>query len=207
MVDGLELWLIRHGETLWNRERRIQGQQQNPLSELGVKQARRLGVRLEGGTFDAVYCSDLKRAVQTAELALPGVTPCFDKRLREISRGVLEGKVDADLTPEELRVREEMRSDRYAYRPPGGENFADVWARVSDWLGDLPREGKVVAVTHGGVIHSVLRILLDASGPTTWAFAVNNASITRVRLEEGRATLLTVNDHAHLLGRENLWSY
>ena len=72
----LELWLIRHGETDWNRERRIQGQRQNPLSALGIKQARRLGLRLEAETFDKVYSSDLKRALQTAQLAVPDADIC-----------------------------------------------------------------------------------------------------------------------------------
>ena len=212
----LDLLLVRHGETLWNRERRVQGQSRNPLSDLGVKQARRLGVRLmdetSNHTFDHVYSSDLPRALQTASLALPGTDPVQDARLREISRGVLEGKIDADLTPEEVKIREVMRRDRHGYRPEGGENFADVSARVKAWLADLPPEGRVIAFTHGGVVHTVLRLVLDAPGPTPWDFAVNNASLTRVyfydgRFPNGRATIVAVNDHAHLSGKENLWSF
>ncbi len=207
----LELVLVRHGETLWNRERRVQGQSPNPLSNLGLKQARRLGVRLMDETFDRtfdrVYSSDLPRALQTAELALPGVDAIQDARLREISRGILEGKIDADLTPEEARVREAMRRDRYGYRPQGGENFADVAARVGAWLSSLPEEGRVIAFTHGGVVHTVLRLILDAPGATSWDFAVNNASLTRILFYDGRVTIAGVNDHAHLLGRENLWSF
>ena len=207
----LELVLVRHGETLWNRARRVQGQSPNPLSDLGVKQARRLGVRLMDEsferTFDHIYSSDLPRALQTAQLALPGVDAVQDARLREISRGVLEGKIDADLTPEEVKVREAMRRDRYGYRPQGGENFADVAARVKSWLDDLPLEGRVLAFTHGGVIHAVLRLVLDAAGATSWDFAINNASLTRILFHDDRATIAGVNDHAHLLGRENLWSF
>ena len=137
-------------------------------------------------TFDHVYSSDLPRALQTASLALPGADPVQDARLREISRGVLEGKIDADLTPEERDIREAMRRDRHGYRPEGGENFADVSARVKAWLGDLPPEGRVIAFTHGGVVHTVLRLVLDAPGPTSWDFAVNNASLTRVYFYDGR---------------------
>ena len=207
----LELVLVRHGETLWNRERRVQGQSPNPLSDLGIKQARRLGVRLMDETFDRtfdrVYSSDLPRALQTARLALPEADLVQDARLREISRGVLEGKIDADLTPEEVGVREAMRRDRYGYRPQGGENFADVAARVGAWLDDLPPEGRVIAFTHGGVIHAALRLVLDAPGATSWDFAINNASLTRILFYDDRATIAGMNDHAHLLGRENLWSF
>lgn len=203
----LELWLVRHGETLWNRERRIQGQSRNPLSEKGIKQARRLGVRLLEEAFDTVYASDLPRALQTAHLALPGAEITQDTRLREVSRGVLEGKIDAELSPEEVRVREEMRRDRYGYRPERGENFADVAARVQAWLDDLPKESRVVTFTHGGVIHTTLRLVLETPGPTAWDFAVNNASITRFYFHSGRVTIGGVNDHAHLAGREDLWSF
>ena len=96
------VYLVRHGETAWNRERRFQGHQDVPLSPAGLFQAERLAQRLKSETFDAVYSSDLKRAVQTAEivareLALPVVTL---KGLRERSMGEWEG-----LTQEEVAAR------------------------------------------------------------------------------------------------------
>ena len=204
-TNVLDLWLIRHGETDWNRERRIQGQQQNPLSALGVKQARRLGLRLESETFDKVYSSDLKRALQTAQLALPDADICQDKRLREISRGVLEGRTKEEMSEEEAQLYKEMRRDPLNNRPPGGENFRDVNVRVEDWLADLPKEGKVVAFAHGGIVHTRLHLLLGSS--KTWSFAVNNTSITRLLIREGHTTFSFVNDHAHVMGRESVWSY
>ena len=200
----LELWLIRHGETDWNRERRIQGQQQNPLSALGVKQARRLGLRLEAETFDKVYSSDLRRALQTAQLAVPDTDICQDKRLREISRGVLEGRTKEEMTEEETQLYKTMRQDPFNNCLPGGENFQDLNARVESWLGRLPREGKVVAFAHGGTVHTSLHLLLGVSD--AWTFAVNNASITKLLMEEGHTTIAFVNDHAHVMGRDDVWS-
>ena len=199
----LELWLIRHGETDWNAERRIQGQQHNPLSELGVRQARRLGRRLAGERFDEIYCSDLKRTVQTAELAFPDCTFTFDKRLREISRGVLEGRLGTELVGEQRDVYAAMRRDLFNIRPPGGENYRDLAARAVPWLESLPESGKVAAVTHGGVIFALLHHIVGVEGAANWRFSADNTGITRLRLKDIGSTergvrLITVNDTAHL---------
>ncbi len=199
----LELWLIRHGETDWNRERRIQGQQQNPLSSLGETQARRLGSRLIGETFDTVYCSDLKRTLQTAELAFPGLPLTFDKRLREISRGVLEGRRGQDFAGEHLEHYTAMQRDLYSYRPPGGENHYDVQDRAVAWLESLPRRGRIAAVTHGGVVTALVRHALGLRELTTWLH-VGNTSISRLRLGETWTEILGFNDTAHLEPRPDL---
>ncbi len=198
MSRSLELWLIRHGETDWNAERRIQGQQHNSLSTLGAQQAARLGRRLKAERFDTVYCSDLKRTVQTAELAFPGGAFVFDVRLREISRGVLEGQLGADLVGEQRDVYTAMRRDLLNVRPPGGENYRDLAARTVPWLRSLPGSGKVAAVTHGGVIYTLLHYVVGVEGASRWRFSASNTGITKLRLKTGEIRLLSVNDTAHL---------
>ena len=141
-MDALDLWLIRHGETDWNREGRTQGHSQNALSELGIRQARRLGLRLEPEQFDQIYCSDLKRAFQTAALAFPDKKLIQDERLREIGRGVLEGTTDAERSEEQRTLLKRVKGERLTVRPPGGENFQDVMDRVTSWLDDLPKNGR-----------------------------------------------------------------
>lgn len=194
----LELWLIRHGETVWNVERRIQGQQHNPLSELGVRQARQLGARLLGETFGTLYCSDLKRAVQTAELVFPGREPIFDTRLREIARGDLEGQLGAELVGEQRDLYAAMQRDLVNVRPPGGENYRDLAARAVPWLESLPESGKVVAVTHGGVIYALLHHIVGVSGARSWRFTASNTGVTRLRLSGEQVRIVSVNDTAHL---------
>lgn len=206
-MPNLELWLIRHGETSWNAERRIQGQQHNPLSDLGVRQARRLGARLEAEAFSAVYCSDLKRAVQTAELVFPGRTPLFDTRLREIARGALEGQLGAELVGEQRDVYAAMQKDLLNVRPPGGENYRDLAARAVPWFESLPGSGKVAAVTHGGVIYALLHHIVGVSGATSWRFSASNTGVTRLQLGEGLVRLLSVNDTAHLEAKPDLHAY
>ncbi len=204
---ALELWLVRHGETDWNRERRIQGQQPNPLSELGKMQARALGARLACERFDAVYASDLVRAVQTVELALPGYTPVYDVRLRELARGVLEGQLGADLVGEQRDLYAAMQGDLLNVRPPGGENYRDVGVRATAWLGSLPESGKVAAVTHGGVIFALLHHVVGVEGGTKWRFSASNTGVTRLKFVGGEVRILGVNDVAHLEGRPDLRTY
>lgn len=203
----LELWLIRHGETVWNAERRIQGQQHNPLSELGVLQARQLGARLLGETFDTLYCSDLKRAVQTAELVFPGREPVFDTRLREIARGDLEGQLGAELVGEQRDVYTAMQRDLINVRPPGGENYRDLAVRAVPWLESLPESGKVVAVTHGGVIYALLHHIVGVSGAQSWRFMASNTGVTRLQLSGEQVRIVSVNDTAHLDAKPDLHSY
>lgn len=207
MSPSLELWLIRHGETGWNAERRIQGQQHNPLSDLGRRQARRLGTRLEGEAFDAVHCSDLRRAVETAELVFPGRTFVFDPRLREIARGVLEGQLGAELVGEQRDAYAAMQRDLLNIRPPGGENYRDLAARAVPWLASLPASGRVAAVTHGGVIFALLHHIVGVSGGANWRFSASNTGVTRLRLGSGQVRLLSINDTAHLESRPDLHAY
>lgn len=204
---ALELWLVRHGETDWNREQRIQGQQPNPLSELGKLQARQLGARLACEHFDAVYASDLKRAVQTVELALPGHEPVYDVRLREIARGTLEGQLGADLVGEQKDLYATMQGDLLNVRPPGGGNYRDVGVRAVAWLESLPISGRIAAVTHGGVIFALLHHVVGVEGGTKWRFSAGNTGVTRLKFIEGEVRILGVNDTAHLEPRPDLRAY
>lgn len=196
----LELWLIRHGETLWNREDRIQGQSDPPLSDLGVQQAKRLAKRFQEQAFDAVYSSDLDRAHMTARLVLPGAKVKTDTRLREISFGNWEGQIWRDLKSDEGALLERWWRDPYENRAPGGESYRNLSERVKAWLAELPKVGKVIAFSHGGTIRSALYAHTGQPEGGVWRFHLDNTSINRVLIGEGEVTLLTVNDAAHLEG-------
>lgn len=96
-----ELWLIRHAQTLWNAEKRIQGQSDTPLSPMGIAQAELLRNRLRGVAFDQIYSSDTERAHHTAQLVFGGREILLEPRLREMSYGTLEGKTRTELVGEE----------------------------------------------------------------------------------------------------------
>lgn len=152
------LLLVRHGETVWNSERRLQGQEDIELSARGLEQARALAPMVRAFAPVTVVASDLKRARQTAEAL--GYGACrFDQRLREAHLGKWVGLHAADL----------LRTDPASYQawrqgtltPPDGESFEVLMERVKDSLGDLLSEpGPVLVVTHGGVVRAALALLL-----------------------------------------------
>jgi len=194
----LELWLIRHGETDWNAQGRIQGAADVPLNALGLRQAERLRERLRGQRFDAVYASDLTRARVTAETALPDAEVRLDPRLRELAYGVLEGKAWRTMSDEETAIAAHWHEDPYTRRVPGGESYGDLTERVDAFRAELPTSGRVAAFSHGGTIRSALYAVVGRPNGAAWRVAIGNTAITRLRFDERGVTLLSVNDEAHL---------
>jgi 2,3-bisphosphoglycerate-dependent phosphoglycerate mutase len=194
----LDLWLIRHGETTWNAEKRVQGHMDSPLSGLGIGQAEASAARLSNKKFDVMYSSDSGRAIQTAKIIFPSQNLCLDARLREMHYSILEGKTRAEFSLEEERHYAEYKRDPYTWRTPGGENWRDLFARVDAWMKSLPEDGKVVAVTHGGVVRASLCLMVGYPKSYEWSVVVDNASITRFYISPQQKVLVTFNDTAHL---------
>ncbi len=195
---SLELWLIRHGQTTWNAEGRIQGQTNSQLSELGIQQAKRLAERLEGEIFDFAYSSDSDRARHTGELALPKAELQFDERLREISFGLIEGKTHAELNEEEQAWFAHYRQDPYQRSIPQGESWKQHIERLAAWMDDLPSSGRAVAFSHGGSIRAVIFSILGYPKNYEWNLSFENTGITRLRITETSKLILSINDSAHL---------
>ncbi|HET6398739.1 MAG TPA: histidine phosphatase family protein [Candidatus Thermoplasmatota archaeon] len=205
-MSGTEIWLVRHGETAWNADGRWQGHTDTELSPAGLKQARRLAERLRGQGFAAVYTSDLRRAAQTAvtvAAALAGRPPVVeDARLREIHVGEMAG-----LTTAEGVARGIFRRPMAFDEPfPGGESRAAQVGRVTDALREVAerhRNGRVLAVGHGGTVGAGLSGLLGIDEETYQGVfgRLANVSITRLRQnEDGSWRVLVFNDTAHLEG-------
>ena len=197
------LILVRHGETAWNAEGRVQGQQNSPLSDRGRQQGELVAERLSHGSVHAVYSSDLARARETAELiAAPhGLTVKLGSALRERNYGVLEGKTIDEAARTQGIWFFAWQANRLHHAPPGGENQPDMCHRVMEALRAIAgaHEGEtVVVVTHGGPIKSavydVLRIPLSLWG-LTW---VTNGSITTLRGTPDVFRIVCVNDTCHL---------
>ncbi|MCP4381132.1 MAG: histidine phosphatase family protein [Hyphomicrobiales bacterium] len=168
MPDRPILVFIRHGETDWNAEERLQGQMDIPLNDRGRAQARRNGEAIADrfpdiAGFDFV-ASPLGRSRETMEIVREalGLDPSayhLDDRLREITFGDWEGYTIAELratAPEAVAARE---ADKWGFLPPGGESYRLLAERVEAWFGDLARP--TVAVAHGGVGRVLRRHLLD----------------------------------------------
>lgn len=162
MKKNTELILVRHGETAWNRERRMQGQTNTPLSDIGRAQAQALGARLGKQPFAVLYSSDLARAWDTAAAIaqVSGHAIISEPRLRERTFGVFEG-----LSYEEMKQRYPEEHARFSarepdYAVPGGESPRQFFERSLACLEDIAaahRGETVVAVTHGMVLDTLYR--------------------------------------------------
>ncbi|HOX44073.1 MAG TPA: histidine phosphatase family protein [Myxococcota bacterium] len=173
-LPPLELWLVRHGETIRNSDGRLSGWQDVPLTELGREQARWLRPHLAGQRFEGVWSSDLARAVETAELAFGPARA--DARLREIGFGELEGVPFLEI-PEALQ---RGLLDFEGFQAPGGEGVADLEGRLRAFLAEL-QPGRHLVFSHGGAIRALTRALGENRFLPNGSLAVVDWSARRLR--------------------------
>lgn len=202
-LSPTRLLLVRHGESIWNREHRIQGQLDPPLSDDGRRQAARLGRRLAGRRFAGFYSSDLKRALETSQAIgqAAGAQPTPMLELREIFLGEWEG-----LRTDEIAERYPEAWARWRREPswdlvPGGEGAAPFESRVGsafDQIFERHRDGDVLVVTHGGVIQVALHQAVGRPSHGLFPFRIQNASISVIERRDGRLIVSGVNDVGHL---------
>ncbi len=196
--------LVRHGESTYNAEGRIQGQQDAPLSERGRQQAERIGERLRTYQFDACYASDLSRAADTARAIMrhhPDVPFAFTTLLREIKFGIFEGRIMpeiAEMYPEEYA---QWMENRRAFVPPGAESGDVLSARAGEalhWLQERGHRGTVLVVAHGAILNAFLGQFLRLGGESRYRFHFDNTALAVVEDEPFGPRLLLANDTTHL---------
>jgi 2,3-bisphosphoglycerate-dependent phosphoglycerate mutase len=199
------LYLIRHGETLSNAERRIQGQSDVPLSELGRRQGKAVGEALAAAPLDAVYSSPLSRALETAQAIAERhrLSVQTDPRLMELSAGVFQGKLLSELGEETAaELKRWLRGGDDEFLIPGGESRRQLTQRGCEAIRAIVRAGhrEAAVVSHGGLMSATLRALLDLPQPLP-PFSLQNGSITKLAVDEqGQFSLAALNDVEHLRG-------
>jgi phosphoserine phosphatase len=198
----VELFLVRHGETAWNAQRRFQGQSDVALSERGRLQAAAIASALASIPFNHAYASDLQRASETAQaiVAKRGLTVHLDVRLREFDFGAWEGLTWTQIVELWPEVEQRLTTQPRRYEPVGGERFEHVVARVRAFLSELfasVTTGYALVVTHAGALHAMMETLAP-KGFDSRGMAFSTAGITRVAMEDGRARIITLNDVSHL---------
>jgi broad specificity phosphatase PhoE len=184
---AVRLHFVRHGQSTWNTEGRVQGQAPDvPLTPAGALQAEAAAWRLRGCAARQLYSSDLLRALQTAApiARALGVTTVPEPALREQSLGSLEGRLASGLSAQVVPDGEHITSVRWA----GGESIADVHRRVSVFLRGLlasPDAGGIVLVSHAETIRVAIACLRGLGPHQVRWFDVPNGSVTTVQCPGG----------------------
>jgi probable phosphoglycerate mutase len=201
----VRLIVVRHGETTWNAENRIQGQTDIELNSRGEAQARRLRARLADEPITAVYASDLQRAWRTAELAIEGrdIPVVRDRAWRELHFGEWEGLTSAETVARDPEIAAARRRQPGIVRPPGGEHLGDLRDRIAPAIEAirLRHQGETVLVaTHGGVVRTLGCHLLAMDLNLAWRLGAANVGLAVVDLLPDGPVIHAWNETAHLLG-------
>jgi len=194
------LYCLRHGESAFNAEGRVQGQLDVPLSEFGLRQSATLAGAFVGQPIEAIYCSPLKRALQTAQpiadaLRLPIQT---DDRLKEIHAGVFQGLVWSEIVAQYPAESVRWKNQEFDFTIPGGESRRQLVDRGVSIFREIREQGhrQVVIVSHGGLLAAALKGLLQIP-PALNPFRFYNTALTKLEWE-AQLKILYVNQLEHL---------
>ena len=202
-MQATRIIAIRHGETAWNVDTRIQGHLDIPLNDTGLWQARQLARALAGEPLSAIYASDLQRAHTTARAIAEatGAPLVPEPALRERSFGELEGRTFAEIETELPEQARRWRQRDPHFAPEGGETLVQLRERIAATthrLAALHTGGLVVLVAHGGVLDVLYRLATgqELQAPRTWQ--LSNAAINRLLWTPEGLTLVGWADTQHL---------
>ncbi|TSI10142.1 histidine phosphatase family protein [Lysinibacillus sp. BW-2-10] len=198
-MRNMEIYFVRHGETEWNKEGRLQGWLNSKLTARGIAQAEKLKMELQNQNFQATYSSPLQRAIQTASI-LADQEIHLDDRLKEIHLGTWQGQLIEELLKDE-------RYDAYCnkpamYVPNGGETFEQVTHRMWDFLMDcsnLHQGERILVVTHGVAIRALLVKVMNLPIRKIWDFGeIDGTSVTKIVSENGRFIVESIGMTEHI---------
>ncbi len=202
-MDATRIIAIRHGETAWNVDSRLQGHLDIPLNDVGLWQARQAALALADEPIDAIYSSDLQRAWVTAR-AIAETTQApltAHQGLRERSFGVLQGHTFEELEAKEPEQAYRWRKRDPAFAPEGGESLIALRERITATTHALASRHvgeQIVLVAHGGVLDVLYRAATrqDIQAPRTWQ--LGNAAINRLLWTPDGLSLVGWADTQHL---------
>jgi broad specificity phosphatase PhoE len=185
----MRLFLVRNAETLWNREGRLQGHQDSPLTEEGKKQALLLADLLKNEHFDAAYSSDLGRAIDTAKTIVSMHSGLeFQRRteLRERGHGIVQGMTQQEAYKEYPGLQKQRLKNKFLFKNPKGESYSDASQRLKPFWEEIKKKHanqSVLIVAHGGTTRMLLGLvtgvepeeILSIDQPHECVYIIENA--------------------------------
>ncbi|MBN1381722.1 MAG: histidine phosphatase family protein [Deltaproteobacteria bacterium] len=197
----MKLILVRHGETLWNKERRFQGVSDIELSENGLKQAEKLGVALKSETIEAIYTSPLKRAFQTAlKIGVYHNAPLSVKaELQELNQGDFEGLTINVLTENHGDFLKKWLLNPASCIMPNGESLTMLQDRAWPVIKRIIKSNRnTLVVAHNFTLMTIICKFLNLSLSDFRKVHIDTASITIVTIDRGDPIVSLLNDTSHL---------
>jgi phosphoserine phosphatase len=201
---GVKLFLIRHGQTLWNKEGRYQGDEDISLTPEGIRQAKLISRYLSKVDFASIYSSPLKRAADTAAFVREGrkANVILREDLKEANFGEWEGMKFDSIDGKFHGDYTKWLKDPYNNSPTGGESFKVAQERAIKEINNIIRENKdnsnVAVVTHGGIISCLLVYWLKIPVSRWWTIIQRQGAISIIIIDEGFPYVLAINYTGHL---------
>lgn len=194
----MKIYFVRHGETFWNKEKKIQGQSDIPLDEYGIELAYVTADAMKDISFDIVYSSPLLRAKETADILVKdrNLEVYTDSRLVEMSFGEGEGESLPEIhTHPEMKLYNFIHNPGEYIPPIGGETFEELYIRCKSFIDDviLPEEDKydtMLIVGHGALIRGFIHNITNRPTKDFWIVTHKNCSVTIVECLNGKLSLL-----------------
>lgn len=193
-----ELYLLRHGQTDWNKQSIFQGQTDIELNETGIAEAKKAADIFTKIKLDHIYSSDLKRAKKTASFvaAQKDLKIKEDSNAREMNFGDWEGLKFDQIKEQYTDELEAWQDDPLHNSPSNGEQMLDFKKRIVDFFNQIIEENKgdkILVVTHGGVIKLYLSVVLGSELADFWQFQIDNCSVTEIKIYDDSIILSKLN--------------
>lgn len=197
------LYLVRHGETDWNKENRCQGITNTELNQVGLRQAEALAKRLQNENIDCVYSSELNRAIKTAAIISEELNLDFKKEacLNEINFGNWQGEIFDELAEIDGYSYDEWINTPHLARFPGEGNLINVKKRTMKRVNDIIQENKgknILMVSHGAILKVILLGILNMGLEQYNKIHFDNTSLNIITINNKNSYLRLLNDRCHL---------
>jgi probable phosphoglycerate mutase len=200
------IYIARHGETVWNTERRMQGQFNSPLTALGIKQAGWLAQKVEGLAIDVIVTSPLERALDTARIlrGTKEIEIIEESGFKEIYLGSWQGQSIEKVKEKYPKIHSNFWTKPEDYVPVDGESFIELTSRVEKAFNDVlvtyPNQN-ILIVAHAIVIKALLNIVQNGGNVNKlWeGERIKPTSLSLLKLEKGEVTVDYIGDVSHYL--------
>jgi phosphoserine phosphatase len=199
----ITLYITRHGETLWNQEKRMQGHKNSPLTDLGIKQAKWLANRMKFISVQKIYSSPIERAYETAKIIQEVVEAPLEAidNLKEMFLGSWEGELVSTIETQETEKNYLFWNEPQRYYDDEKEDFYEVRLRAGEIVDNIlsEHEGEtLLLVGHAIIVKGLINYLLDEPIENFWKTPhIHPTSLTKVILEDDKATFEYIADTSH----------